>query len=75
VDQRTFNYQLFQRRLNVTITSAINGKKLYDVTVTNESKTNSMPAVMPYLLRSVFTDLPGKSGVPHTVKFKVEDKQ
>jgi hypothetical protein len=75
VGQRTFNYQLFQRRLNVSISSAINGKKLYDVTVTSEGKINSLAAVMPYLVRSAFTDFPGKSGVPHTVKLKVEDKQ
>ncbi len=75
VGQHTFNYQLFQRRLNVTITRAINGKKLYDVTVTSESKINSIPTVMPYLLRSAFIDLSGKSRVPHTVKLKVEEKQ
>ncbi|MFJ2987817.1 DUF4136 domain-containing protein [Collimonas sp. NPDC087041] len=74
VGQRTFNYQLFQRRLNITITSAINGKKLYDVTVTSEGKINSLPAVMPYLVRSAFTEFPGKSGVPHTVELKVDDK-
>ncbi|WP_335340190.1 DUF4136 domain-containing protein [Collimonas arenae] len=74
VGQRTFNYQLFQRRLNITITSAVNGKKLYDVTVTSEGKINSLPAVMPYLVRSAFTDFPGKSGVPHTVELKVDDK-
>lgn len=74
VGQRTFNYQLFQRRLNIAITSAANGKKLYDVTVTSEGKINSLPAVMPYLVRSAFTDFPGKSGVPHTVELKVDDK-
>ena len=28
-------------------------------------------AVMPYMVRSAFTDFPGKSGVPHYVELKV----
>lgn len=75
VGQREYNYQLFQRRLNIAITRAGNGQKLYDVTVTSEGKMNSLPAVMPYLIRSAFTDFPGKSGVTHQVKLKVEDQK
>jgi hypothetical protein len=75
VGQREYNYQLFQRRLNIAITRAGNGQKLYDVTVTSEGKMNSLPAVMPYLIRSAFTDFPGKSGATHQVKLKVEDQK
>jgi hypothetical protein len=75
VGQREYNYQLFQRRLNIAITRAGNGQKLYDVTVTSEGKTNSLPAVMPYMVRSAFTDFPGKSGVPHQVELKVEEQK
>jgi len=66
---------LYQRRLNVAITRAGDGQKLYDVTVVSEGKTNSLPAVMPYMVRSAFTDFPGKSGVPHQVELKVEEKK
>lgn len=75
VGQREYDYQLFLRRLNVTITRAAGGQKLYDVSVSSEGKMSSLPAVMPYLVRSAFTDFPGKSGVPHVVKIKVEDQQ
>jgi hypothetical protein len=75
IGQREYNYQLFQRRLNIAITRAGNGQKLYDVTVSSEGKMNSLPAVMPYMVRSAFTDFPGKSGVPHQVELKVEDQK
>lgn len=75
VGQREYNYQLFQRRLHIAIMRAGNGQKLYDVIVASEGKMNSLPAVMPYMVRSAFTDFPGKSGVPHQVELKVEDKQ
>lgn len=75
IGQREYDYQLFLRRLNVTITRAAGGQKLYDVSVSSEGKMGSLPAIMPYLVRSAFTDFPGKSGVPHVVKLKVEDQQ
>jgi len=75
IGQREYNYQLFQRHLNIAITRAGNGQKLYDVTVSSEGKVNSLPAVMPYMVRSAFTDFPGKSGVPHQVELKVEDQK
>jgi len=75
IGQREYNYQLFQRSLNIAITRAGNGQKLFDVTVSSEGKVNSLPAVMPYMVRSAFTDFPGKSGVPHQVELKVEDQK
>lgn len=75
IGQREYDFQLFLRRLNVTITRAAGGQKLYDVSVSSEGKVGSLPAIMPYLVRSAFTDFPGKSGVPHVVKLKVEEQQ
>ncbi|MFC5475922.1 DUF4136 domain-containing protein [Paraherbaspirillum soli] len=74
VGQRESTYQLFERRLNVSIARAGNAQKLYEVAVTSEGKMNSLPAVMPYMVRSAFKDFPGKSGVPHRVELKVDGK-
>ena len=74
VGQQESIYQLFTRRLNITITRTNNAKKLYDVTVTSEGKINALSAIMPYLVRSAFIDFPGKSGVPRRVELKVTEK-
>lgn len=75
IGQREYDYQLFLRRLNITISRSAGGQKLYDVSVSSEGKMGSLPAIMPYLVRSAFTEFPGKSGVPRVVKLKVEEPQ
>lgn len=72
VERREFNYQLFTRRLKVTLTRATDGKKLYDVTVVSEGANGSLAAVMPYMVRSAFADFPGKSGVPRVIELKMK---
>jgi hypothetical protein len=57
----------------VVIARAANGRKLFDTTVVSEGSNGSLPAVMPYLVRSAFTDFPGKSGVPRQVELKMAD--
>lgn len=64
-------YQVFTRQLKVTIAQAPSGKKLYDVTVSSDGTTGSLPAVMPYLVRSAFAEFPGTSGVPHHIDMKM----
>jgi hypothetical protein len=72
VERREENYQLFTRRLHITITRIADGRKLYDTTVISEGRNGSLAEVMPYLVRSAFADFPGKSGVPRVVELKME---
>ena len=72
--QRESNFQLFTRHLSINIARTLDAKKLYDVNVTSEGRIPTLATVMPYLVRSAFTDFPGKSGVPHQVKLKIEGK-
>jgi len=68
VSYQESNYRLYRRQLQVGITRAADGKKLYDVTVASEGQTPSLAAVMPYMVRSAFAEFPGKSGVPRRVE-------
>jgi hypothetical protein len=65
------NFQVFTRRLRIPISRSADGKMLYDVTVNSEGTNGSLPAVMPYLVRSAFEDFPGKNGVPRRVELKM----
>jgi len=58
--------------LHVVIMQAADGKKLYDTTVVSEGSNGSLAAIMPYLVRSMFADFPGKNGVPRQVELKME---
>lgn len=62
----------YRREMQVAIKSAADGKRLFDVTVHNTSRTMSTPEVMPALVQSAFTGFPGVSGVARTVELKRE---
>lgn len=70
VSYQESNYRLYRRQLQVSITRAADGKKLYDVTVASEGQTASLAAVMPYMVKSAFAEFPGKSGVPRRVELE-----
>ncbi|MDB5776952.1 MAG: hypothetical protein JWP38_3085 [Herbaspirillum sp.] len=65
-------YPVYSRRLHVLIMRRSDGKPLYEVEVTSEGGTASLPVAMPYMVRSAFTDFPGQNGVMHTVKLKMQ---
>jgi hypothetical protein len=73
VERRVSSFQIFTRELKTTLADAANGKKLFDVTVISEGTNGSLAAVMPYMVRSAFTDFPGPSGVPRRVELKMTD--
>jgi len=73
VVQQEKQFQVFTRRLEVAIARSSDGKNLYDATVVSEGLNGSLAAVMPYMVRSAFTDFPGKSGIPHRVELKMQD--
>ncbi len=62
----------YNREIQVAITSAADGKRLFDVTVRNSSRDRSTPNLMPALVQSAFTGFPGVSGVARQVELKRE---
>ena len=65
-------YQIHTRRLKIAIAQQPSGKKLFDVTVVSEGTEATLAAVMPYMVRSAFTDFPGTSGVPRRIDLKMQ---
>lgn len=75
VARRNANYQLFTRRLRVTLSQASDRKMLYDTTVISEGMSGSLAAAMPYMIYSAFMDFPGPNGVPRRVDLPVQSTQ
>lgn len=67
------SYRLYSRKLHVTIARMGDGKKLFEVTVKNDSRNPATANVMPYLVRSAFADFPGPSGVARRVELKLQE--
>ena len=63
---------VYRRELQVAIKAASDGKRLFDVTVHNNSRTMSTPKVMPALVHSAFVGFPGVSGAARRVELKRE---
>jgi hypothetical protein len=74
VEYRESRYRLFTRQLKIGIMRVSDGKKMYEVTVHSEGTNGSLAAVMPYMIRSAFTDFPGPSGVPRTIKLEMQNE-
>jgi hypothetical protein len=72
VRQQESRYELFTRKLNVLLSRAADNRKLFDVTVRSEGSNGSLAAVMPYMVRSAFSEFPGQNGVPRVVTLKME---
>lgn len=64
------HYRLYKRQLQILITRAADARKLFDVTVTSEGQNPGLSAVMPYMVKSAFSEFPGKSGVPRRVELE-----
>jgi hypothetical protein len=73
IEYRENRYRLYSRHLQIGITRASDGKKLYDVTVNSQGTNGSLAAVMPYMISSAFAEFPGPSGVPRKISLKMED--
>jgi hypothetical protein len=60
----------YQRELQVGIKSAVDGKRLFDVTVHNASEELSTPKIMPALVQSAFEGFPGPNGGARRVELQ-----
>lgn len=61
--------------LRVFFKEAASGKRVYQVTARNTTEGGSLTAVMPYMIRSAFTDFPAESGRPRRVTLEVAKDQ
>ncbi|MBS0309470.1 MAG: DUF4136 domain-containing protein [Proteobacteria bacterium] len=73
VAYRDASFRVYGRQLHVLIARMRDAKKLYDVTVKNDSRNPTTANVMPYLVRSAFADFPGPSGVARTVTLERQE--
>jgi hypothetical protein len=62
IEYEESTYQVYDRRLKVSIWRMEDSRKLYDVTVDSQGSDKSLVDVMPYLVRSAFANFPGKNG-------------
>jgi hypothetical protein len=60
----------YQREVQVAIKSASDNRRLFDVTVHNQSDEMSTPAVMPALVQSAFEGFPGPNGGARRIELK-----
>jgi len=69
---QTTSYPVFLRRLQIGISQAGDGKKLFDVVVDSEGQRAGLTAAMPAMVRAAFEDFPGPSGVARHIRIKVD---
>jgi len=65
-------YPVFERQLHIAIALSMNGPKLYDVIVHSAGYQGTLPAAMPYMVRSAFAEFPGPSGVLRHITMKIQ---
>lgn len=66
-----YSYTEFTRTLELTIVRANGGQALFEGKVESEGRDSRLPEVMPYLVRALFTDFPGQSGVTRRVQEQI----
>ena len=70
-----YTTDVYRRRLELDIDSrTVTGKRYYEGRVESTGQTESLPAVMPSLIRALFTEFPGNSGQMRRVDVPVERK-
>ena len=61
---------VYQRELQVAIRAASDNRRLFDVTVHNNSDESSTPTLMPALVQSAFEGFPGPNGAARRIELK-----
>lgn len=67
-------YTVYYRELKLKIIDNASNQPLYEVTVRSEGKEGNLAKIMPYLVRSAFSDFPGKSGTPRVIEMTFDPK-
>ena len=66
-------HHLYRRELQVAIRAAGDNRRLFDVTVHNNSDERSTPALMPALVHSAFVGFPGPNGAARRIELKQDN--
>ncbi|MEX1146915.1 MAG: DUF4136 domain-containing protein [Sphingomonadales bacterium] len=66
------SYTVYTRQLSMDI-QRVSGERLFEGRVESDGRDNRLPEVMPYLIRAMFTDFPGRSGATETVTLDEAD--
>ena len=67
------SYTVYQRRLELEIAAADNpGQNLYESRVVSDGRSNRLEEVMPLMVRTLFTDFPGPSGVTREISIDLD---
>ena len=67
------SYTVYQRRLELEIAAAGNpGQNLYETRVVSDGRSNRLEEVMPLMVRALFTEFPGPSGVTRRVTIDMD---
>ena len=70
-----YTIDVFRSRLELDIDSkAVAGRRYYEGRVESTGETGSLPAVMPYLIRALFSDFPGNNGQTRRVDVPMDRK-
>jgi hypothetical protein len=67
---------VYRRELRVDITdrrAGTGGAKLFEATVTSEGESASLAPVMPAMVKALFSNFPGPSGVSRRVQVRLDD--
>lgn len=68
-----YTIAVFRRRLELDIDSkAVAGRRYYEGRVESTGETGSLPAVMPSLIRALFSDFPGNNGQTRRIDIPME---
>ncbi len=67
------SYTVYQRRLELEIAAAGNpGQNLYETRVISDGRSNRLEEVMPLMVRALFQDFPGPSGVTRQISIDLD---
>jgi hypothetical protein len=74
-DFNSYTVDIAHRRLEMDIDSkAVTGKRYYEGRVETSSEAESFKAIVPYMVRALFSDFPGNNGQTRRVDVPVERK-
>ncbi|NLC36042.1 MAG: DUF4136 domain-containing protein, partial [Alcaligenaceae bacterium] len=64
--------EVYRNTLTVTLSDRLaNGREVYRATAVHNSQSDSLDAVMPYLMQAVFDGFPGNNGQVKEVRYEL----
>lgn len=69
------SFQLYRRELKIRIAQVTDNRILYDMTVESEGSIAPLATIMPYLIRSAFTEFPAPNGAPRRIELTMQPEK